>query len=104
MAAGLFLLAPNSRSFAGASEAIQKGQAFLVNLLDPDLGLLPEYRGSSVYWLFHDNYLAAKVLAQEDSGGRITDYDKSGKKIGLANVETTCLCILGLETLTGLRR
>ena len=24
--------------------------------------LLPEYRGSHVYWLFHDNYLAAKLL------------------------------------------
>ena len=26
------------------------------------MNLLPEYRGASVYWLFHDNYLAAKVL------------------------------------------
>jgi hypothetical protein len=25
--------------------------------------LLPEYRGARVYWLYHDNYLAAKVLA-----------------------------------------
>jgi hypothetical protein len=31
--------------------------------LDPELGLLPEYRGATVYWLFHDNYLAAKVLS-----------------------------------------
>jgi len=49
---------------APPTEAIQKGRTFLVNLMDPDLGLLPEYRGASVYWLFHDNYLAAKVLAQ----------------------------------------
>ena len=45
------------------SAAIHKGRAFLVDLLDADLGLLPEYRGAKVYWLFHDNYLASKVLA-----------------------------------------
>jgi len=34
------------------------------------------------------------------SGGRcgwITDYDAMGRTIGLANVETTCMAILGLE-------
>lgn len=45
------------------SDAVQKGQTFLVNLFDPNQGLLPEYRGVNVYWLFHDNYLAAKVLS-----------------------------------------
>src|SRR5437867_963253 len=44
------------------SEATRKGRTFLVSLLDPELGLLPEYRGATVYWLFHDNYLVAKVL------------------------------------------
>jgi hypothetical protein len=44
------------------SEAAQKGRSFLVGLFDSELGLLPEYRGAMVYWLFHDNYLAAKVL------------------------------------------
>jgi hypothetical protein len=44
------------------TEAAQKGRTFLAGLLDADLGLLPEYRGANVYWLFHDNYLAAKVL------------------------------------------
>lgn len=39
-----------------------KARNFLAGLLDSDLGLLPEYRGAKVYWLFHDNYLAAKVL------------------------------------------
>ena len=34
---------------------------------------------------------------QADSGGWITDYDATGKKVGLANVETTSLAILGLE-------
>lgn len=45
------------------SEAIQNGEKFLVDLLDPKLNLLPEYRGAKVYWIFHDNYLACKVLA-----------------------------------------
>jgi hypothetical protein len=42
--------------------AIIKGREFLAGLFDEDLQLLPEYRGAKVYWLFHDNYLAAKVL------------------------------------------
>ena len=241
------MFAPNGWSTPEPSDAIQRGQTFLVDLFDSDLGLLPEYRGANVYWLFHDNYLAAKVLAishpqtaktilagihreginrsgkielifgeiekplpfhqykltdirhvgnkvirtevvtdriidgwenyadllllaciaegnqpvarqhweaatrlwdgkgfldaaaqqdhrystyklglallaasratppikppqglvdkllalQDESGGWITDYDATGKKIGLANVETTCLCILGLQALTG---
>jgi len=43
-------------------EAIESGRKFLVNLLDPTLDLLPEFQGSTTYWLYHDNYLAAKVL------------------------------------------
>jgi hypothetical protein len=42
--------------------AAGRGRRFLASLYDPALGLLPEFRGSKVYWLFHDNYLAAKVL------------------------------------------
>jgi hypothetical protein len=57
------LVMPNGRAAPGPAEAIQKGQTFLMNLYNPGLGLLPEYRGAKVYWLFHDNYLAAKVLA-----------------------------------------
>ena len=34
---------------------------------------------------------------QADSGGWITDYDATGKPIGLANVETTCMAILAIE-------
>lgn len=247
----MFMFAPNARtSSLGPSDAIQKGRTFLVDLRDSDLGLLPEYRSASVYWLFHDNYLAAKVLAfshpqiarsimaaihreggdksgkielifgesekplpfrqyrlvdvrraanklirtevatdrvldgweqyadllllaciaegnravarqhweaairlwdgkgffdaaarhdqrystyklglallaasrlspagkppqglldklltlQDDSGGWITDYDATGKRVGLANVETTCLAILGIEAFTGRRQ
>src|ERR1017187_1536836 len=59
----LFMVAPNGWTSSGPSDAIQRGRMFLVNLMDSVLGLLPEYRGANVYWLFHDNYLAAKVLA-----------------------------------------
>ena len=52
---------PNSPEGAAA-----KGRRFLGDLLDPELGLLPEYRGAKVYWLYHDNYLAAKALARTD--------------------------------------
>src|SRR3954469_5028342 len=45
-------------------QATQNGRKFLVSLMDTNLGLLPEYRGANVYWLFHDNYLAAKVLSE----------------------------------------
>jgi hypothetical protein len=39
-----------------------------------------------------------RVLSlQEKSGGWVTDYDKTGKKIGLANVETTSLILLAIE-------
>jgi hypothetical protein len=48
--------------------AASKGRRFLTGLLDPALDLLPEYRGSAVYWLYHDNYLAAKALARTDPG------------------------------------
>ena len=44
-------------------------------LFDPELELLPEYRGAEVYWLFHDNYLAAKVLA--DKNQRLADKIKA---------------------------
>jgi hypothetical protein len=43
--------------------ASAKGRRFLSDLLDPVLNLLPEYKGAKVYWLYHDNYLAAKALA-----------------------------------------
>jgi hypothetical protein len=57
-----FISEPPSRAALSLSDATQKGRTFLVSLLDPDLGLLPEYRGANVYWLFHDNYLAGKIL------------------------------------------
>ncbi len=45
------------------AQAIHKGKQFLVDLYDDEMELLPEFRGHNVYWLFHDNYLAAKVLS-----------------------------------------
>ena len=50
-------------SVSAGVEAVRKGREFLVGLLDPELDLLPEFRGARVYWLFHDNYLATKVLS-----------------------------------------
>jgi hypothetical protein len=43
--------------------AVERGERFLEALLDPAVDLLPEYRGARVYWLYHDNYLAARALA-----------------------------------------
>jgi hypothetical protein len=58
---------------ASSDEMLEKGRTaatlgrkFLVGLFDPAVDLLPEYRGANVYWLYHDNYLAAKVLAPHD--------------------------------------
>ncbi len=45
------------------AQRIQRGEGFLTNLYNAELQLLPEYRGSHTYWLFHDNYLAAHLLA-----------------------------------------
>ena len=45
------------------AQSIQRGENFLTNLFDLQLDLLPEYRGSRTHWLFHDNYLAAHLLA-----------------------------------------
>jgi hypothetical protein len=62
----LSLCASNGRAAPVPSEAASHGRTFLVNLFEPKMGLLPEYRGAHVYWLFHDNYLAAKVLKESN--------------------------------------
>jgi hypothetical protein len=61
--AALFLLAPTAPGAPAPAEVIARGEEFLLKMVDPDLGLAPEFRGAKVYWLYHDNYLAAKVLA-----------------------------------------
>ena len=53
-------------AFEKALAVAERGRKFLVGLFDPAVELLPEYRGANVYWLYHDNYLAAKVLAPHD--------------------------------------
>jgi hypothetical protein len=61
--AGLLELRPREAGQKGKLlHAVAKGRAFLISVFDPALDLMPEYRGSTVYWLSHDNYLAAKVL------------------------------------------
>jgi hypothetical protein len=54
-------------------ERIERGERFLTNLFDAHMELLPEFEGSRTYWLFHDNYLAAKLLerSRPDLSGRI---------------------------------
>jgi hypothetical protein len=44
-----------------------------------------------------DGFLDRLLPLQDDSGGWITDHDAQGNPIGLANVETTCRSILGIE-------
>lgn len=68
IAVGAALFASGGQSVFPPSEAAHKARSFLAGLLDTDLGLLPEYRGAKVYWLFHDNYLAEKVLAVSHPG------------------------------------
>jgi len=48
--------------------ALKRGRQFLVDLFDPIIDLLPEYQGAKVYWLWHDNGLAAKFLAPTHPG------------------------------------
>lgn len=54
--------AAESPASLSLAERIEAGRAFLTNLFDPELELLPEYAGARVYWLYHDNYLAAQLL------------------------------------------
>ena len=45
-----------------AIRAVARGREFLVRMFHPELHLLPEYDGAKVIWLYHDNWLAARVL------------------------------------------
>lgn len=66
-----FLIAVCQGTFSCAQErprpndlasTIERGREFLVHLVHPELHLLPEFEGHRVIWLYHDNYLASKVL------------------------------------------
>jgi hypothetical protein len=54
---GNFAIAQSQEELAAA-----RGRQFLADLLDKEMGMLPEFPGSKVYWLSHDNYLAIKML------------------------------------------
>src|SRR5262249_48082035 len=58
------LCLPAKAEEADIEQRIKSGESFLTNLFDARLQLLPEFPGSSTYWLFHDNYLAAHLLAR----------------------------------------
>lgn len=51
---------------ASSRTPADRGRQFLAGLFDRELRLLPEYRGAKVYWLSHDNCLAARVLAKSN--------------------------------------
>jgi len=83
----LALSLPASAADRDIAQRIARGESFLTNLFDARLQLLPEYPGSTTYWLFHDNYLAAHLLARSrpDLARRIRSslkqfgFTKSGK-------------------------
>ena len=70
-------------------DAADRGRRFLASLYDPAVGLLPEFRGSRVYWLYHDNYLAAKVLdgTEPDLAKKIRDAIKGFGGTGSGKIE-----------------
>jgi hypothetical protein len=72
-----------ARENRNIAEAVAKGRAFLVSLLDPAVDLLPEYSGANIYWLFHDNYLAAKVL-QQSNPEVATRIQRAIRRLGVA--------------------
>jgi len=66
------------------AQRIQRGESFLTSLFDTSLRLLPEYKGSTTYWLFHDNYLAAHLLA--NSRPDLSEQIRSSlQKLGATN-------------------
>ena len=90
------------------AQEISAGERFLADLFDPTLDLLPEYSGAKVYWLFHDNYLAAKLLqstrpdlsARIKTGIRRFGVSRSGKIEILFNEVPNALPFRGYQLLT----
>lgn len=60
----LWTVAASAQSSVAPDKVAERGRDFLVALYDDEVSLLPEFRGHSTYWLYHDNYLVAKVLKQ----------------------------------------
>jgi hypothetical protein len=63
IAAGCAFLSRAALARDSGESAPARGRNFLAQLIDPALDLLPEFAGSNVYWLSHDNALAANILA-----------------------------------------
>ena len=63
----------------GKQRLVDGGQKYLVKMFDSSMNLLPEFSGSKTYWLYHDNYLAAKLLdgIDNDKAKRIRERIKS---------------------------
>lgn len=64
---------PASSTFSGSmaptpNQALTNAVDFLLADYNPHLGLIPETPGSSVYWLYSDNFLAARALLQYGQG------------------------------------
>jgi hypothetical protein len=69
--------------------AAERARRFLASLFDPALGLLPKFQGSKVYWLYHDNFLAAKVLekTEPDLARKIRDAIQGFGVTGSGKIE-----------------
>jgi hypothetical protein len=83
LAIGVLGAASFGRASTNQSGPTQRGREFLAKLFDADIGLLPEFRGARVYWLSHDNYLAARVLAKshpEISRSIVAAIEREGLK------------------------
>jgi hypothetical protein len=70
-------------------DAAGRGRRFLASMFDAAVGLLPEFRGSEVYWLYHDNYLAAKALdrTEPDLARKVRDAIKGFGVTGSGKIE-----------------
>jgi hypothetical protein len=70
-------------------DTADRGRRFLASLYDPSVCLLPEFRGSKTYWLYHDNYLAAKLLDRTDPemAGKVRDGIRAFGVTGSGKIE-----------------
>ncbi len=70
-------------------DAADRGRRSLVSLFDPAVGLLPEFKGSNVFWLYHDNYLAAKVLdrTEPEMSRKVREAIKGSGVTGSGKIE-----------------
>src|SRR5574341_804210 len=78
------VLAGNVNASPSVPESLRRADRFLVGLFDSYLDLLPEYFGAKVYWLYHDNYLASKLL--DKSQPQIAEHiRRSIRSYGITN-------------------